>query len=198
VPSALRRAGVVDSFSICLGTDLYGRIAFGDIGPLTQQTVPLLLSSSGQQDAVELETIQIGSRTIQVSSPVSFDTGQTYTFLETTIFEQFVTAYKAQESNLIPTNYTGWEICYTSPTRATETVIFSLTFPNSNVLTPLRGLFGFVNQTVSSDLHAVTSISFRTHDEIVFLKFASRFMQRAALHLLKSSVLTLKAPACVV
>lgn len=47
VPSALRRAGVVDSFSICLGTDGYGRIAFGDIGPLTQPTVPLLLSSSG-------------------------------------------------------------------------------------------------------------------------------------------------------
>jgi hypothetical protein len=42
VPSALRRAGVVDSFSICLSPDGYGRIAFGDIGPLTQQTVPLL------------------------------------------------------------------------------------------------------------------------------------------------------------
>jgi hypothetical protein len=51
---------------------------------------------------------------------------------------------------------------------------------------------------VSSDLQAVTSRVFGTHDEILFLKFASRFMQRAALHLLKSSVLTLKAPDCVV
>ncbi len=41
---------------------------------------------------MEIETIRIGSTTIQVSSTVSFDTGLTYTFLETTIFEQFVTA----------------------------------------------------------------------------------------------------------
>jgi hypothetical protein len=41
---------------------------------------------------VEIETIQIGSALIQVSSTVSFDTGLTYTFLGTPIFEQFVTA----------------------------------------------------------------------------------------------------------
>jgi hypothetical protein len=90
-----------------------------------------------------------------------------------------------------------WYAC-NCRTRSIEGVIVSLTFPNSNVLTPVHGLFGIVNQTVSSDLHAVTSIIFGTHDEILFLKFASRFMQRAALHLLKSSVLTLKARACVV
>jgi hypothetical protein len=90
-----------------------------------------------------------------------------------------------------------WYACNCRIT-AVENIAISLTFPNRNVLTPVHGKFGFLNKTVSSDLHAVTSTIFGTHDEILFLKFASRFMQRAALHLLKSSVLTLKAPACVV
>ncbi len=90
-----------------------------------------------------------------------------------------------------------WYAC-NCRTTSIEGVIVSLKFPNNNVLTPVGGLFGFPNQTVSSDLQAVTSRVFGTHDEILFLKFASRFMQRAALHLLKSSVLTLKAPDCVV
>jgi hypothetical protein len=79
-----------------------------------------------------------------------------------------------------------------------ENAVISLTFPNSNILTGVHGKFAIPNETVSSDLHAVTSTIFGTHDGILFLKFASRFMQRAALHLLKSSVLTLNAPACVV
>ncbi len=40
---------------------------------------------------MEIETIQIGSKSIQVSSTVSFDTGLTYTYLATPIFEQFIT-----------------------------------------------------------------------------------------------------------
>jgi hypothetical protein len=156
VPSALRRAGVVDSFSICLGNDSYGRIAFGDIGPLTQQTVPLLLSSSGQQDAVEIETIQIGSKSIQVSSTVSFDTGLTYTYLATPIFEQFITDYKAQIPGAIPINYLDWGSCFTfPPTVQLVTPYIYLTFPNGNDIGPINEFFAFPNQTVRTDFHAL-------------------------------------------
>jgi hypothetical protein len=51
---------------------------------------------------VEIETIQIGSKSIQVSSTVSFDTGLTYTYLATPIFEQFITDVSLRLLLLLP------------------------------------------------------------------------------------------------
>jgi hypothetical protein len=46
VPSTLRRElGLLDSFSICTNFSGTGRIAFGDKGPITQQTTPLVSNS---------------------------------------------------------------------------------------------------------------------------------------------------------
>jgi len=46
VPSTLsRELGLLDSFSICTNGNGTGRIAFGDKGPVTQQTTPFVSNS---------------------------------------------------------------------------------------------------------------------------------------------------------
>ncbi len=46
VPSTLsRELGLLDSFSICTNFSGTGRIAFGDKGPITQQTTPFVSNS---------------------------------------------------------------------------------------------------------------------------------------------------------
>jgi hypothetical protein len=50
VPSTLsRELGLLDSFSICTNADATGRIAFGDKGPVTQQTTPFVSNSRWEQ-----------------------------------------------------------------------------------------------------------------------------------------------------
>ncbi len=46
VPSTLRRElGLLDSFSFCTNLSVTGRIVFGDKGPITQQTTPIVSNS---------------------------------------------------------------------------------------------------------------------------------------------------------
>jgi hypothetical protein len=50
VPSTLsRELGLLDSFSICTNGSGTGRIAFGDTGPITQQTTPFVSNSRWEQ-----------------------------------------------------------------------------------------------------------------------------------------------------
>jgi hypothetical protein len=116
VPSTLsRELGLLDSFSICTNFSGTGRIAFGDKGPITQQTTPFV-SNSSQENLVEIATLEVGNQNISVGLNASFDTLIFFTYLPSAVFTPFVNTYRSlitlPELNL--TAQYGLELCYST------------------------------------------------------------------------------------
>ncbi|CAM6079097.1 unnamed protein product [Sphagnum tenellum] len=83
-----RELGLLDSFSICTSFSGTGRIAFGDKGPITQQTTPFV-SNSSQENLVEITALEVGNKSIPVRLNASLDTLVYYTYLPSAIYTQF-------------------------------------------------------------------------------------------------------------
>ncbi|CAK9207623.1 unnamed protein product [Sphagnum troendelagicum] len=83
-----RELGLLDSFSICTNFSGTGSIAFGDKGPITQQTTPFV-SNSSQENLVEITALEVGNKSIPVGLNASLDTLVYYTYLPSAIYTQF-------------------------------------------------------------------------------------------------------------
>ncbi|CAK9211412.1 unnamed protein product [Sphagnum troendelagicum] len=89
-----RELGLLDSFSICTSFSATGRIAFGDKGPITQQTTPFV-SNSSQENLVEITALEVGNKSIPVGLNASLDTLVYYTYLPSAIYTQFANTYRS-------------------------------------------------------------------------------------------------------
>ncbi|CAK9859652.1 unnamed protein product [Sphagnum jensenii] len=89
-----RELGLLDSFSICTSFSGTGRIAFGDKGPITQQTTPFV-SNSSQENLVEITALEVGNKIISVGLNDSLDTLVYYTYLPSAIYTQFANTYRS-------------------------------------------------------------------------------------------------------
>ncbi|KAH8960306.1 hypothetical protein BDL97_06G125500 [Sphagnum fallax] len=89
-----RELGLLDSFSICTSFSGTGRIAFGDKGPITQQTTPFV-SNSSQENLVEITALEVGNKSIPVGLNASLDTLVYYTYLPSAIYTQFANTYRS-------------------------------------------------------------------------------------------------------
>ncbi|KAH9547108.1 hypothetical protein CY35_11G017500 [Sphagnum magellanicum] len=152
VPSTLsRELGLLDSFSICTNGNGTGRIAFGDKGPVTQQTTPFV-SNSSQENLVEIATLEVGNQTISVGLNASFDTLLFYTYLPSAVYTPFVNAYRSlitlPELNL--TAQFGLDLCYNTSNPNIEIPSVNFTFPNAAVLETDGGALPVLNENNAS------------------------------------------------
>jgi hypothetical protein len=144
VPSTLsRELGLLDSFSICTNLSGTGRIAFGDKGPITQQTTPFV-SNSSQENLVEIATLEVEGQNISVGLNASFDTLLLYTYLPSAVYTPLVNFYKSFIT-LPELNVTGQGLCYntSNPNLLLPTVNFI--FPNAAVLETNGAAYGLLN-----------------------------------------------------
>jgi hypothetical protein len=143
VPSTLRRElGLLDSFSICTNFSGTGRIAFGDKGPVTQQTTPFV-SNSSQENLVEITAVQVGNESIPAGLNASFDTLVYYTYLPPAIYTQFANTYRSL-INLPNLNLTALglgsldlDLCFATTNLSIETPALSFIFPNGETFEPV-------------------------------------------------------------
>ncbi|KAH9547111.1 hypothetical protein CY35_11G017700 [Sphagnum magellanicum] len=149
VPSTLRRElGLLDSFSICNNISGTGRIAFGDKGPITQQTTPFV-SNSSQENLVEITAVEVGNKSIPVGLNASFDTLVYYTYLPPAIYTQFANTYTSL-INLPNLNLTalGLDLCFATTNQSIEIPNLSFIFPNGETFKSVAYLaIEYKNQT---------------------------------------------------
>jgi len=165
VPSTLtRELGLLDSFSVCTNVSGTGRIAFGDKGPITQQTTPFV-SNSSQEDLVEIATLQVGDQNISVGLNASFDSLLLYTYLPSALYTPFVNTYKSLVT-LPELNVTGQGLCYNTSNPNIPVPPVTFIFPNAAVLETNGAAFSVVNQDTNEFVGFCVGISNSSFSEI--------------------------------
>ncbi|KAL3697602.1 hypothetical protein R1sor_011678 [Riccia sorocarpa] len=153
VPGLLAKSGVVqDSFSVCLGSDGTGRLVFGDLGSKTQTTTRFPKPSDPtayDTYFVELESIQVGDESITVGGSALFDTGTTFTYLNSSIYQAYLSAFDKQTTDYkrIPAGTPGtepWELCYQTTKETVKVAKINFVFGGKAPMTiqyPFQSLF---------------------------------------------------------
>ncbi|CAM6000920.1 unnamed protein product [Sphagnum balticum] len=151
VSTLSRELGLLDSFSICTSSSGTGRIAFGDKGPITQQTTPFV-SNSSQENLVEITALEVGNKSIPVGLNASFDTLVYNTYLPPAIYTQFANTYRSL-INLPNLNVTALglgsldlDLCFNANNFSIELPTVSFIFPNGETFKPV-GFLGIKSQT---------------------------------------------------
>ncbi|KAK4583874.1 hypothetical protein RGQ29_021839 [Quercus rubra] len=132
VPSTLARNGLgPNSFSMCFGSDVIGRINFGDNGTSDQKATPFTVESSFATYNITITQINIGGGNVsQMEFNAIFDSGTSFTYLSdpayTFISQSFnsqVTEKRYPSNSQIPFEYCYYlsanQIQYTSYTTPT-------------------------------------------------------------------------------
>ncbi|XP_047335095.1 aspartic proteinase-like protein 1 isoform X2 [Impatiens glandulifera] len=121
VPSFLSRSGMVhNSFSLCFNADDSGTIFFGDQGSSSQQTTSFLPLDEKYLTTyiVGVEGCCIGrSCLVQTNFKALVDTGTSFTFLPTEIYEKVAKEFDGQINARPTTSFEGkvpWKYCYKS------------------------------------------------------------------------------------
>ncbi|CAK9860261.1 unnamed protein product [Sphagnum jensenii] len=160
VPSTLNRElGLLDSFSICTNSSGTGRIAFGDKGPMTQQTTPF------PRGLVEIATLEVGDQRISVGLNASFDSLLFYTYLPSALYTPFVNTYKSLVT-LPELNVTGQGLCYNTSNPNVLIPSVNFIFPNAAVLETNGAIVTLVNEGTNELLGFCLGISNSSFPEI--------------------------------
>ncbi|CAK9196013.1 unnamed protein product [Sphagnum troendelagicum] len=150
VPSTLtRELGLLDSFSVCTNVSVTGRIAFGDKGPITQQTTPFV-SNSSQKNLVEIATLEVGDQNISVGLNASFDTLLFFTYLPSAVYTPLVNFYKSFIT-LPELNVTGQGLCYNTSNPNLVLPPVNFIFPNAAVLETNGAAYGLLNPVLDTN-----------------------------------------------
>ncbi|KAH7850527.1 hypothetical protein Vadar_034387 [Vaccinium darrowii] len=82
VPSVLANKGLTaNSFSMCFGTDGYGRMNFGDTGSSGQGQTPFNVEQSNPTYNVTVTQVSVGNNVTNISFTAIFDSGTSFTNL---------------------------------------------------------------------------------------------------------------------
>ncbi|KAJ4775380.1 Eukaryotic aspartyl protease family protein [Rhynchospora pubera] len=119
VPSIIASHGITsDSFSMCFGTDGYGRLNFGDSGSADQYETSLNTNPYGFYN-ISITEVTVGSTISELSFTAIVDSGTTYSGFTSTVYGWLVTSFDAQVSE--PSIYISgcpFDYCYEiSPTQ---------------------------------------------------------------------------------
>ncbi|KAJ7959055.1 aspartic proteinase-like protein 1 [Quillaja saponaria] len=116
VPSLLAKAGLIrNSFSICFSENDSGRILFGDQGVATQQSTPFL-AIAGKFIAyfVGVESFCVGGSCLKKTGfEALIDSGSSFTYVPTEIFERIVLEFDKQlNATRVTLQQYPWKYCY--------------------------------------------------------------------------------------
>lgn len=185
VPALLANSGLVkDSFSMCFGPDFSGRVVFGDIGSATQTSTPFLRVQPGSYDTyfVGVEAIDVGTDSITVGEPALFDTGTTYSYLNSSTYQQLLTSFDKQNTDYtrIPVGseeIQPWELCYLTTDAIIKTpsidyvlngkVPFSVKFPFVPLIYQNRTRAGFCLAIFESNANII-GVNFMVGLNLIF------------------------------
>ncbi|GAB4848434.1 hypothetical protein Ancab_003131 [Ancistrocladus abbreviatus] len=115
VPSILASQNVAaNSFSMCFGGDVIGRISFGDKGSLTQSETPFNLRPRHPTYNISITQITVGNNVTDINITAIFDSGTSFTILNdpaySLITESFNAQVKEQRATVDPSF--AFEFCY--------------------------------------------------------------------------------------
>ncbi|KAG0630469.1 hypothetical protein M758_1G180200 [Ceratodon purpureus] len=147
VPSKLASTGQLpDSFTMCISPDGSGILTFGDEGPATQLTTPIVDKSISGLDTyiVEIDTVTVGSTQIPMASMALFDTGTSFTYLSKTVYPQFIAAYDSQMT-LPKYSFNNWDLCYETSDANFQVPVVKLALKGGNTLDVVSGLKSITN-----------------------------------------------------
>ncbi|KAL1370584.1 hypothetical protein HN51_000830 [Arachis hypogaea] len=133
VPSVLAKQGLTsNSFSMCFGSDGFGKITFGDSGSSDQGKTPFTVGASHPTYNITITQIILGGNAADVEFYAIFDSGTSYTYLNdpaySQIAEKFDSLMKAPRHSSQSTSDLPFEYCYdTSPNQSVEVPELNLT-----------------------------------------------------------------------
>ncbi|KAF3790992.1 Aspartic proteinase-like protein 1, partial [Nymphaea thermarum] len=147
VPSILAKSGLIaNSFSMCFGSDGFGRINFGDKGTSDQEETPFVVSQSHPTYQINVTDIRVGAGVISIRPgflPV-FDTGTSFTYLADPLYTAIGDSFDKQVQDPRSTlNSTApFEYCYAISSNQNYILIPKINMTmsggaNFNVLNPI-------------------------------------------------------------
>ncbi|KAH8958975.1 hypothetical protein BDL97_06G055900 [Sphagnum fallax] len=137
-----RELGLLDSFSICTSFSETGSIAFGDQGPITQQTTPFV-SNSSQENLVEITALEVGNKSIPVGLNASLDTLVYYTYhLPYILSLRTLSLINLPNLNLtaLGLGSLDLDLCFKTTNLSIEFPTVSFIFPNRQTFEPVAFL----------------------------------------------------------
>ncbi|KAK4760816.1 hypothetical protein SAY87_005709 [Trapa incisa] len=97
VPSILSREGfTVDSFSMCFGSDGFGRINFGDKGSFDQEETPFNPNPLHPTYNISVTEFRVGATLIHANIRALFDSGTSFTYLVDPLYLRLVKGFDLQ------------------------------------------------------------------------------------------------------
>ncbi|RDX70490.1 Aspartyl protease family protein 1, partial [Mucuna pruriens] len=132
VPSILAKEGIAsNSFSMCFGSDGFGRITFGDNSSLVQGKTPFNLRALHPTYNITVTQITVGGNAADLEFHAKFDSGTSFTNLNdpayTQITSSFNSAIKLQRHVSSGSDDIPFEYCYDLSPNQTYEVPLSLT-----------------------------------------------------------------------
>ncbi|XP_031476916.1 aspartyl protease family protein 1-like [Nymphaea colorata] len=183
VPSILANSGLIaNSFSMCFGSDGFGRINFGDKGSSDQEETPFVVAQSHPTYQINVTDIQVGANVISIRPgllPV-FDTGTSFTYLADPLYTAIGDSFnkQVQEPRSTLNSTTPFEYCYDISSNQNSILIPKINITmssgaNFNVLNPIvvltsQGQNMYCLAIVKSDGLDIIGQNFMTGHRIVF------------------------------
>ncbi|XP_019422081.1 PREDICTED: aspartyl protease family protein 1-like [Lupinus angustifolius] len=135
VPSILANQGLTSNiFSMCFGSDGYGRITFGDNGSLDQGKTPFNLMASDPTYNISITQLIVGGNVADIEFHAIFDSGTSFTSLKDPPYIQITQSFdsliklKRNSSSDLP-----FEYCYDiSPNQKIEVPTLNLTMKSGD------------------------------------------------------------------
>ncbi|KAH7848268.1 hypothetical protein Vadar_000342 [Vaccinium darrowii] len=116
VPSVLASKGLTtNSFSMCFGTDGYGRMSFGDTGSAGQGQTPFNVVQSDPTYNVTVTKVSVGNNVTNISFSALFDSGTSFTNLNDpayTIISEMFDSQAKETRHSSSDSQIPFEYCY--------------------------------------------------------------------------------------
>ncbi|XP_072993750.1 aspartyl protease family protein 1-like [Typha latifolia] len=185
IPSILSSQGLIsNSFSMCFGTDDYGRINFGDKGSTDQSETPFNVDKKNPFYAISMTGLIVDKKSFTTGFNAFVDSGTSITLLADPIYTQLATSFTAQVKEMplpfpldpaLPFNY-----CYALlPNQdsiyipgisvVTESgSLFNVTDPIVPLVNQKGNLFGYCLAVIKSSNVNIIGRNFLTGLRVVF------------------------------
>ncbi|KAL2348645.1 hypothetical protein Fmac_002645 [Flemingia macrophylla] len=140
VPSILAKEGLIsNSFSMCFGSDGFGRITFGDNSSLVQGKTPFNLRASHPTYNITVTQIILGENAADVEFNAIFDSGTSFTYLNDPAYTQIANSFgatvKLQRHSSSVSDDLPFEYCYDLSPNQTVEVPINLTMTGGDTYT---------------------------------------------------------------
>ncbi|KAL8168393.1 hypothetical protein V2J09_009892 [Rumex salicifolius] len=125
VPSILATQNLTaDSFSMCFGPGVVGRISFGDKGSSDQAETPFVLQEY-QIYFIKIAQILVGKNSSDVTAAAIFDTGTSFTYFTEPIYSTITSTFNSQvqDKRFPSSSRIPFEFCYQMSTCQADPVI---------------------------------------------------------------------------